>query len=68
MKFTVNSNTFGSGNAVPTSAIWFNGTSDQWANVPSGATAQDDVTVNVANYVSHTTWADGQPVTLADML
>lgn len=68
MKFTVNSNVFGAGNAVPSDAIWFNGTSDQWATVPAGSTAQDDVTVNVANYVQHTTWSDGQPVTLADML
>jgi len=67
MKFTVNSNT-AAGVTVPTSAIWLNGTSDQWSTVASGSTAQDDITVNVANYVSHTAWSDGQPVTLADML
>jgi peptide/nickel transport system substrate-binding protein len=68
MKFKVNANTNQSDNPVPSSAIWFNGTSDRWQNVTSGATAQDDVTVNVADYLSHTAWADGQPVTLADML
>jgi peptide/nickel transport system substrate-binding protein len=67
MTFTVNSNT-PAGVAVPSGAIWFNGTSDQWSSVAAGATAQDDITVNVANYISHTAWSDGQPVTLADML
>src|SRR5208282_6113144 len=37
MTFTVNSNT-AAGVTVPTSAIWFNGSSDQWSNVASGAT------------------------------
>jgi peptide/nickel transport system substrate-binding protein len=68
MKFVVNSNTFGNTNPVPSSAIWFNGTSDQWATVPSGAMAQDDITVNVGPIVGHTSWSDGQPVTMADML
>ena len=68
MKFAVNANTFTASNPVPTSAIWFNGTSDSWANVPAGTMAQDVVTVNVAPIVQNTKWADGQPVTLADML
>jgi len=68
MKFKINANTFQNTNAVPSSAIWFNGTSDTWQHVASGATAQDDLTVNLANYIGHTTWSDGQPVTLADML
>jgi peptide/nickel transport system substrate-binding protein len=67
MTFKVNANT-PTGVAVPSSAIWFNGSSDQWSNVPAGSTAQNDVTVNMAKYISHTNWADGQPVTLADML
>jgi peptide/nickel transport system substrate-binding protein len=68
MKFKVNGNAFQTNIPVPTSAIWFNGTSDLWASVASGAMAQNDVTVNLSNYLSHTTWSDGQPVTLADML
>ncbi len=68
MKFTDNANSFSGNVPVPSSAIWFNGSSDSWATVASGAMAQNDVTVNMAPYLSHTTWADGQPVTLADML
>ena len=68
MTYTVNGNSFSTNIAVPTSAIWFNGTSDQWANAAANTKAQDDVTVNVANLLSHTTWGDGQPVTLADLL
>ena len=68
MTFKVNANTFANNVAVPTSAIFFNGTSDQWQSVAAGTKGQNDVTVDFSRYLSHTTWADGQPVTLADML
>ena len=68
MTYSVNGNSFSGSIAVPSSAIWFNGTSDKWANVAANLKAQDDVTVNVANLLSHTQWSDGKPVTLADML
>jgi peptide/nickel transport system substrate-binding protein len=68
MTYAINGNSFAGSIAVPSSAIWFNGTSDKWATVAANLKAQDDVTVNVANLLSHTTWSDGQPVTLADML
>ena len=68
MTFKVNANSFTNSVVVPSSAIFLNGTSDQWQNVTAGAKAQDDVTVDFSKYLSHTTWADGQPVTLADLL
>jgi peptide/nickel transport system substrate-binding protein len=68
MTFKVNANSFSDDVAVPTTAIFFNGSADQWQNVAAGTKGQNDVTVDFSKYLSHTTWADGQPVTLADML
>ncbi|MGI0090921.1 MAG: ABC transporter substrate-binding protein [Nitrososphaerales archaeon] len=68
MTYKINGNSFAGDIAVPSSAIYFNGSSDQWASVAANTKAQDDVTVDVSNLLSHTTWGDGQPVTLADLL
>ena len=68
MTFKVNGNSFSGNIAVPSNAIWFNGTSDKWANVSANSMAQDDVTVDFSSLLSHTQWADGQPVTMADLL
>ena len=68
MTYKVNANSFSNNVTVPTSAIFFNGTSDKWQSVAAGTKGQNDVTVDFSKYLSHTTWADGQPVTLADML
>lgn len=68
MTYTVQANSFKANTPVPTTALWFNGSSDKWANVTSGQMAQDQVTVDFSQIFSHTTWGDGQPVNLADLL
>ena len=68
LTYKVNGNTPQTNIPVPTTAIFFNGTADKWQSVASGSMAADDITVNMAPYLSHTTWSDGQPVTLADIL
>ncbi|MDG6905365.1 MAG: hypothetical protein JRN20_06240 [Nitrososphaerota archaeon] len=68
MSYVIKGNSFAGNISVPTSAIMFDGASNQWVHVASGTTAQDDVVVDVGNLLSHTTWGDGQPVTLADLL
>jgi peptide/nickel transport system substrate-binding protein len=52
---------------VPTSAVVLNATQDQFVNVASGTMAKSVVTANFAPMLS-TSWQDGQPVTLADII
>ncbi len=52
---------------VPSSAVNYNSTTGKWYNVTSSA-ANLAVTVNLANLVKHTGYADGESVSLADWL
>lgn len=53
---------------VPSDALMYNYTSGNFENVTSGTDAKTVVTVNFAPLFSTDKWADGQPITLADML
>lgn len=53
---------------VPSTALMYNYTTGNFVNVASGTDAKTVVTVNFAPLFSSDKWADGQPITLADML
>ncbi len=53
--------------SVPTSAVVMNATQDKFVNVASGTTAKTAVIANFAPMLQQS-WADGQPLTLADIL
>jgi peptide/nickel transport system substrate-binding protein len=53
---------------IPSSAVLYNGTSDKWNNVTSGATAKSDITFNFAASVNHLGYADNETWNLADFL
>ncbi|MHB2036905.1 MAG: ABC transporter substrate-binding protein, partial [Nitrososphaerales archaeon] len=54
--------------SVPSNALIYNSTSGSFSTVGSGATAKTVVTVNFAPLFASDKWADGQPITLADLL
>ncbi len=54
--------------AVPSSALYYNYTTGDFANVPAGTDAKTVVTANFAPLFNNDKWDDGQPITLADML
>jgi peptide/nickel transport system substrate-binding protein len=52
---------------IPTSAVVMNATQDKFVNVASGTMAKTAVIANFAPMLTQS-WADGQPLTLADIL
>jgi len=65
--FSVQNNDPAADVPVPTSAVVLNATADQFVNVASGTMAKSVVTANFAQMLS-TSWQDGQPLTLADII
>jgi peptide/nickel transport system substrate-binding protein len=53
--------------AVPSGALVFNATADSFGPAPAGTFAKTDVVANFAQTLREK-WADGQPVTLADLV
>jgi len=53
---------------VPPGALQFNYTTDKFYQLPMGTKAKTAVIVNFANLMQNDKWADGQPITLADII
>ncbi|QGA53770.1 peptide ABC transporter substrate-binding protein [Sulfolobus sp. E5-1-F] len=53
---------------VPSNALWWNPTTQQITKVPPNTTAQMAVIYNLAPLFNNDKWADGQNITLADII